>query len=429
MSGLSELLTDIAAEAKTYGGTEKAVRVLRRRRKVRRLAPLAAVLVVLAGLGLTYIYPLTNIQPKPRTVVPQESIATGSVPWLPTELTAPSTPPPPLPTDRGVGAGSLIYRANSTVHVTPAPTSSIPANILVTTSGAQYRLPAGTRPYGTQASLSPDGTQLLLADHDGTLTVRDLTGFAALEVGTLPAPGDDHRFQAFWSGDSSRLAFPQGSKIIVVTVATGHQTVLHLPAGKNTELCGVRASGEVLVCSQDTVPFQAGVFVLDGQTSAITTQRVVNLKSQLTAAEQQGDQTAASIYHTVFPLADGNSFLVRLNPYDSVDRVTNGGDLLLVDIATGNIRRLPLPEQKIGDHRPQSGGIAFAAIDSREVSSALADGVYLVHTGPLGPSGDDEYQYAVHSIEQLNPATGTRVQVTAVSGVGWVAVRGTPFQS
>ena len=36
MSGLSQLLTDIATEAKTYGGTEKALRVLRRRRHLRR---------------------------------------------------------------------------------------------------------------------------------------------------------------------------------------------------------------------------------------------------------------------------------------------------------------------------------------------------------------------------------------------------------
>jgi hypothetical protein len=421
MSGLSELLADIAAEAKTYGGAEKAVRVLRRRRQLRRLAPLAAALVVLAGLALTYIHP------KPHAVGPPTPVITGSVSWLPTQL-KPASETPPLPTDRGVGAGSVIYKANETVHVTPAPTSSIPRSVLVTTSGAQYRLPDGPDPYSFMGSLSPDGTRLLYAQPDGHITMRDLTGFVTLDVGTLPDPGEWWRFKAYWSGDGSRLAVPQGSAIVVVTVATGRRTIVHPPADEKTRLCGVRSSGDVLVCSDDPVPMQAGVFVLDGQTSTVKTQRVVNLKNQLTEAEQKGDQINPSVYVTVSFLTDGNSFLVQLVKYDNTWHVTFGGDLMLVDIATGNVRRLPLPEMKVGDTRPQSGGTAFAITDAWGVTSALPDGVYLIHAGPLGPSGDDEYRLAVQGIEQLDPATGARVQVTAVSGIGSLVVRGTPFE-
>ena len=213
----------------------------------------------------------------------------------------------------------------------------------MTSTGTQYRLPDSPLHYAVTASLSPDGTRLLFVQ-DGHSTIRDLTGTATLDLGAFS--DNDYTFAAFWSGDSSRLAFPSGSGIDVVTVTTGQRAALHAPANQDAKLCGVRASGDVLVCSQDRVPFRAGVFVLDGRTGAVKSQRVVNVKAQLTAAEQHGDQINTSVYDTVFPLADGDAFLLRLNPYDPVHGVTNGGDLLLVDMATGNIRRLPLPEQK-----------------------------------------------------------------------------------
>ena len=125
MSGMSELLTEIAAEAKTYGGTEKAVAVLRRRRQLRRLAPMTIAVVVLAGLVLTYV----QIKPGP-TAAPPDPTSHGSVPWLPSEVTVPSTPPPSLPTDHGIDAGSLIYMAATpTPTVSPAPTTTVPATI------------------------------------------------------------------------------------------------------------------------------------------------------------------------------------------------------------------------------------------------------------------------------------------------------------
>jgi hypothetical protein len=89
----------------------------------------------------------------------------------------------------------------------------------------------------------------------------------------------------------------------------------------------------------------------------------------------------------------------------------------VVDLSNGDvIRRLDLPRHEVGSPIPRAGGVAFTMTETWAVASALPDGILLVHLGARGPGEDDAMIPIVRRLELLDPVTGARSAVTAVSG-------------
>src|SRR5687767_12518722 len=99
MNALKDMLDDIAGEARSYEVTDRALRVVRRRRVAARLAPVAVAVLVAGGLTVA-VQPWGGGAP----ALPADAVA-----WLPRQLTPASTPLP-LPDNRGVGLASLAYK-------------------------------------------------------------------------------------------------------------------------------------------------------------------------------------------------------------------------------------------------------------------------------------------------------------------------------
>ncbi|HEU5109771.1 MAG TPA: hypothetical protein VFT95_14610, partial [Micromonosporaceae bacterium] len=106
MSGLGELLRDVAAEAGPYDVTDRAVRAVRRRRRLAVVAPLAAALLVVAGT-------VASVPLRPDGA-DEALVWSNEVSWLPTRL-VPVAKPPPLPADRGVAPAVLAYETGDAV--------------------------------------------------------------------------------------------------------------------------------------------------------------------------------------------------------------------------------------------------------------------------------------------------------------------------
>src|SRR5262249_24427095 len=171
-SGLADLLAGVADEAKVYGNTERAVRVLRRRRRVARLTPLVLGAVVIAAVSVTYV----AVHRGSGQMTPSAIVS-----WLPSRL-LPAPDAPPLPTDRGVGPGSLVYVGRDQGRA-----------VLVTADLAQYGLRVTP---DSVLSISPDG-RWLLSVVDGRATLRDLTGTTVKSLFALPGGSAE----LAWSAD------------------------------------------------------------------------------------------------------------------------------------------------------------------------------------------------------------------------------------
>src|SRR5262249_46983979 len=124
----------------------------------------------------------------------------------------------------------------------------------------------------------------------------------------------------------------------------------------------------------------------------------------------------------VVPLVGARTVAVRTNAYHSDAGVTTPGDLLLVDVATGAVQgRIALPPQAVGKTVPQSGGVAFMAVEGREPLSGLAEGIALAHTAPLDSQPSAETVVGLEFVD----AAGHRSEVMAVDGsIARILVRG-----
>jgi hypothetical protein len=128
--------TDVANQALTYDVTDRAVRAARRRARVDRYAPVAAVAAIALLVAGVWI--------PARFSGEAPSLAAGPVSWLPRVVTPPAKAPPVLGPDRRVGSGSLLYR----VRVSRARSCS------PRTGGST---PSRDGDDGIALSLSPDG--------------------------------------------------------------------------------------------------------------------------------------------------------------------------------------------------------------------------------------------------------------------------------
>jgi len=184
---------------------------------------------------------------------PGSAPALASVGTCQTGLPGADAPPPPLPADRAVGRGVLVYR----------PCADCGA-WLVTESGERYDVPAAPEPPTTAPALdaspmaaapppppppdpmfglrlSPDGRWLARSGYGG-LTLRDLTGTGVQLLGTGEAGA--------WSADGrflvvdSRVPGTDTARTELVEVATGARWPVRLPWG---EVLAVLGRHEVLV--------------------------------------------------------------------------------------------------------------------------------------------------------------------------------------
>ena len=392
MSGLADLLADVADEAKVYGDTERAVRVLRRRRRATRLAPVVLAAVVTLAVSVTYV----AVRRGPGHMTPS-----GIVSWLPSRL-LPDADAPPLPTDHGVGPGSLLYAVRAD-HA-----------VLVTADLHQYALPPAVSP---PLSLSPDG-RWLVSVVDRRIVLRDLTGTATRDLFALP----DGEINTAWSSDGHTFAIQpltsEGTTIVVdLDSLRSHRIAMRL------RLCGAQDSGKLLGCPSAGEP--VSVTLVDAATGELGSTVTADLASVLTPAEQQANLVVNSMSAGVVgQLAGGDVVAVRTSVYNAKFGVIQPGDLLLVDVATGRfIRRIALPPQAEPRTVPMSGGVAFLAEESRSVGTGLPEGIPLVHEVPVGAA--DPYAVKVAGVEFADPRTGARVEAMTVSGtVVMMIVRG-----
>src|ERR1700754_3572016 len=138
MTALKGLLEEMAEQAKVYDPTERALEVAKRRRRMTRIAPVAAALALVVGVGGVWL-PLRSDPPG----------AAATVDWLPRTLVMPRADPPPLPTDRGVAPASFAY--------TPVNAPDNGGTLLVTEDGEQYTVIPRTDQQSYVDGISPDG--------------------------------------------------------------------------------------------------------------------------------------------------------------------------------------------------------------------------------------------------------------------------------
>jgi hypothetical protein len=188
-------------------------------------------------------------------------------------------------------------------------------------------------------------------------------------------------------------------------------------------LCGAQDTGKLLGC--DSVGAPVSLTLVDAATGAPGPTVTPDLAAVLTPAEQEANLTVGSMAAGVVgPLAGGDVVVVRTSVYRPQAGIIQSADLLLFDVATGRfIRRIALPPQEVPRTVPMSGGVAFLAVESRDVGVALPEGIPLIHEVPVG---DAEPQATkVGGVEFADPQTGGRVEVMTVSGtVSRVVLRG-----
>jgi hypothetical protein len=163
MTGLREHFAETAQRAKYYDVAGVVIRRARRRRRIGQAgAAMAAVLVAWVSVAVAVGGP-------PRTFGVADVVdatgpaVAGRLDWLPPTFTVPADPPP-LPKERGVGRGALVY----------CPTEAC-RPVLLTSDGASYAVPGDVR------GLSPDGRWLAYAEA-GELVLRSLTDTQAQRV-------------------------------------------------------------------------------------------------------------------------------------------------------------------------------------------------------------------------------------------------------
>jgi hypothetical protein len=319
MNGLREMLADVADEARTYEVTDRAVRAARRRARVHRYAPvaaLAAVVLLVVGVWI----PLGPSGGGP-------SLVAGPVPWLPEVVVPPAQAPPPLGADRPVGPGSLLYRVRDQ-----------PGTILVTSDGRQYTVPDGDD--RTALSLSPDGRWLLL-DVDGRLVVQDLRDGGRRQVSAT----DPSRLSWRWSPNgrwlmvgatAAELAAPAGEPVVRLVDLSTWRTAWSRSQPAGMSLLAVLDSGEILVryAGADSLALL--------HPSGAERSLHLRLDGVLSPRERLSPAPVESQV-----LADGGSLLLRAwveLPADQLS-ATVPDDLLVLDISNGAaLRRVALPD-------------------------------------------------------------------------------------
>jgi hypothetical protein len=394
MTMLKDMLVDAADDARVYDVTDQAVRVVRRRRAMARLVPVAAALLVVGGLvGVTRPFSGDGGGQEPS----------ASVAGLPQRL-APEKSPPALPEDRGVGPAELAFGSGDQV-------------VLLAADGRQYRVNALS-----VHGISPDGRWLLtLQRSQGTWVLRDLTGTGRQEF------EGDTTFSATWSPDSQRLVVQTSRRsgaTYMVDLTTGARSTVPLDPARAGRVCAVRNSGQLVLCSSEEVPF-AGLRLADGTTGAVVrevTVAALGLGPTESVAAGRGIPRLDIDDRTVFiPVHD------PAGPDDTPAAAPAGHDrnVLLAgfDLETGRLtQRYPLPDRRPGAQRPLNGGVEHGPMDHRILLGFHPAGVLLMH---LTPSKADPFESGPVTVELIARDTGALHVVTvATRSVGWICYRG-----
>jgi hypothetical protein len=409
-NGVSELFADLADEARVYGDLDLPVRVMRRRQRIARFAPVGVAALVVVASVLTY----AAVRPAPAVTEDDAGdIPIGSLTWLPQSLSPPGSAPP-LPTDRGVGPAAVVVWLARPQGQGPAVDPN--AAYVVSTAGDRYRLPDGRL-----FALSPDG-RWLLSDASGRLRLRDLTGSRTIDVG--PAPG--WPVAAAWTSDTLAVGRaldnpdePATShRAAIVDLSSGGVRTVSLARYPTTAVCGLRDNGDLVLCSRDPAVDHVELWVVDGRTGEQRSHVDADLTASLTPAERDAGRIVMPMTE-VTAMPGGATVLVRTNRYVKTSGVMVPGDLLVVDVSDGRVaRRLALPEERVGRKVPAPadiGGVYFTVPVGRTLESILDDGILLIRNGAKG-TGADALISTVRGVELLDPATGTRKAVMTVSG-------------
>jgi hypothetical protein len=405
MSALRELLTEVAAEAGPYDVTDRAVRTVRRRRRLAVIAPVAAALLVAAGTVVAL-----PLRPAGEGEAPAWS---SVVSWLPTRL-VPVGSPPPLPTGRPVAPAALAYTVRNELF----------PGTLLTEDGRHYRMPGD----GVRA-ISPDGRWVVFRRGE-TLALRDLTGTAVRDLGvhhwgTVGAWSPDSRWLAlrtYLDGDPTR-------RTTVVGLASG-ETFGPLPdPDMGTGLCGLRDTGDLLTCTADKKSTRFVVREIDPRTGEESRRVTVDPTAALTEAERQADWAAPLAVPGSRTLLrpDGRTLLMRTTDYLADRGLTRAGDILAIDLdhPEARPRRYDLPAGTLGKEQRVAGGSRFGGADLHLVVAVADEGMLVIHYVPRpGAPMDRE---VVAELDLLDPDSGRLSRAARVVGrVYEVIVRGQP---
>ncbi|WP_436688135.1 hypothetical protein [Micromonospora sp. URMC 106] len=319
-----------------------------------------------------------------------------SLPWLPGIVGKDGGQVEPLPTDRPVGTGSVLY-ARCATPCGPR---------LVTEDGREYQLPGlETEPQTPRVpTLSPDGRWLSYPDASGRYVLRDLTDVQTVSTGARRVMG--------WSADSRWAALADASDQAVTTLlapAEGREVAVTLPADEKRPLAGLTDDGVAVFgtteARADDAPVELRVIEAAGATRTV----------RVDTSDLLGPNKELSGFPVL--AADGATVLFQVMRWRN--GLASPGDVVSVDLADGSVQarfRLPVgdadvrPGQASGGHETgPSGG------QHRQLVSALADGAVLVHWQGARP----------HAVEVLDLRTGDRQAITRVAdGVVWLRVRG-----
>ncbi|MEV0560869.1 hypothetical protein [Dactylosporangium sp. NPDC050588] len=380
MMSLKDALVDAADDARVYDVTDRAVRVVQRRRTLTRLVPVAAALLVVAGL-VGVAWPLSDGGgQEPSTA------ADG----LPRQLTLDRSAPV-LPEDRGVGPAALAFAYDDGDQGRWA---------LLAADGRQYKVD-GLRVDG----MSPDGRWLLVLRSEGSWVLRDLTGTARQEFA-----GVDTSAGASWSPDSRRLVVQTSSRSGVtytVDLTTGARGTAPPDLPRTARVCAVRNSGELLLCPLPESSF-SGLRLADGTTGRIV-RDIPTTDLGLRPTETVPESFGA-------PILDTDDRTLFMRTHDAADPGSAVGQntfLVGFDLETGRLtHRYPLPDDIPGAQRPANGGFEHGQPDARYVLGVHPEGPLLLH---LAPSGTDPFHVGSVTIELIARDTGTLRTVTRAS--------------
>ncbi|MFC6019158.1 TolB family protein [Plantactinospora solaniradicis] len=402
MDGFRNALDELAEQAKVYDVTGRALRVARRRRRAVRLAPVAAATaVVLVGLVA-----VAGLRPDPSGGL--EVAAPPTVDWLPERLELPATDPAPLPATGTVGRGVLLYGRSAAEAGPP---------VLLTDDGRQHRLAeAVTSKDGltyTYPSLSPDG-QWLGEQRAGRYVVRSLVGTARFELTDGYAP-------VAWSPDNRWLLLTDNlhetEPAIRLDLTSGARQPVPVGDRQRWRAVAVLPGGDVLlnpIWLDNTRWRDLDVRVVDPVTGLDRHRIERDLNPYLRTNEgRTWDPPRLS--------PDGRTIwlgVVRVDrPEQGTPGLDAGGSLLLVDLASGEIRRTDLPRptatRKAGRGPTPTPPVASGRM---EPIGYLPEGVLLRTTDKRGD--------ALRIMDPETGATGLVTELPARGEMDQVLVRG-----
>lgn len=401
MDGLRNALGEAAERAKVYDVTERAVRVARRRRQAVRLAPVAVAAVVVA-VGLVAVAGLGpgGSGRGPEVFGGQQGAAPPGLDWLPERLDVPETDPEPLPATGVVGRGVLLYGSS-------APDAGPP--VLLTEDNRRYRLAEPVdKPAGpgfsvmyTHPTLSPDG-RWLGEERDGRYVLRDLTGDRRFELDRSLSP-------VGWSPGGQWLLFDdhRGDDLpsVRVDLSTGDRLPVVAGDPDRWRPVGVLDSGDVLVnrfwdTNGPVRRFEARI--VDPRDGVTRSGIQVDLGPYLEPGEQRTWDT---------PLLSPDGRTVAVSVVRNPDPGTEGtpgleagpGHLLVIDLASGQVRRTVLPYTRGAGGTVSATPIPPAGTRWSEPLAYLPDGVLLRQR-----TSDQRGE----ALLVLDPATGAYARVT-----------------